>query len=256
MIETWKEEWFGPFRQRCAYWECRRGFMDEIHLDVVTFVTEAEEVFPLHPIRIVRLVRGGDVTPRELAECPHLAFVTTLGLSRGFTQGTLREEGVLALAGSPHLTRVRTLELAGVELTAAGARALAESPALPRLASLNLAGNEIGAEGLRALLTSPLRTSLVHLDVSGSWYHGQEGSSGRPNVGNDGALVLASCPQAARLRTVNLRGNGLTPDGVAALAGSPYLRELARLEVERSGLGDDDRDLLQERFGERLAWAW
>src|SRR5262245_7310286 len=86
MIETWKEEWFGPFRQRCAYWECRRGFMDEVHLDAVPFVAEGGQVFSLHPIRIVHLLQGG-VPLRDLAECPHLAFVTKLALSRTVLSG-------------------------------------------------------------------------------------------------------------------------------------------------------------------------
>src|SRR5262249_18621231 len=50
-------------------------------------------------------------------------------------------------------------------VTAKGARAIAESPYLAGLTSLNLSGNPIGPEGARALAASPFLSRLTRLWV-------------------------------------------------------------------------------------------
>src|SRR5262249_46004686 len=93
---------------------------------------------------------------------------TLAGLEGGWTgQGRVREWAWVA-----------GLELAGVR--AAGAVALAGSPHLGRLTSLNLRSNAIGDAGAAALAASPHLARLTSLDL---------GSSG---IGDAGAAALAA----------------------------------------------------------------
>ena len=57
----------------------------------------------------------------------------------------------MALAESPHLTKLTLLNLPDNWIRAEGAVALAESPHLTKLTTLDLQNNGIGAEGAVAL---------------------------------------------------------------------------------------------------------
>ena len=67
----------------------------------------------------------------------------------------LGHAGVEALAASPQLARLTTLDLAENQISEAGARALAASPHLTRLTTLELGANQIGDAGVQALAASP-----------------------------------------------------------------------------------------------------
>jgi hypothetical protein len=56
---------------------------------------------------------------------------------------------------SPNLARLRSLDLANLELGDDDARVLAAQPTLARLEWLDLSGNEIGSRGVASLLANP-----------------------------------------------------------------------------------------------------
>ena len=241
LIAACKEEWFGPFRHRCGYWECRRGFIDEVHTSAEALLDHAEEVFRRHAVRHLGL-RLGSVAAWRVAECPHLAWVRVLGLSGN----DLGDVGVRLLAGSPHLARLTTLELARTNIGPAGAEALAGSPHLARLIRLDLAGNVVGRAGALALVSSEHLPGLVSLDLGSS--------NNQVNVGDAGVVALAGCPAAARLHTLGLAGNNLSAAGFRALVESPYLTGLAALRLAGNHPTDEERQALQQRFGWRVSF--
>jgi len=116
----------------------RRGFVEQIEIDVPTFVTKAEQFYAVAPILHLTLV---DAKGRcgELAACPHLARIRSIIL-----HGNGLEDGdVEALVVSPHLGKLRYLDLSrnrisnrGVEMIAA-----ATKTRLPLLVYCNLTLN-------------------------------------------------------------------------------------------------------------------
>lgn len=102
---------------------------------------------------------------RALAEAP-LTSLVELDLSAA----EIGDEGLTALANSPHLHRLEELILEGNNheplICDAGAIALAESAGLPSLHTLSLARNRVQGVGLEALLRSPHRHALKVLDIN------------------------------------------------------------------------------------------
>jgi hypothetical protein len=103
-----------------------------------------------------------------LAGCPYLTRLTTLRL-----RGNLRvgDEGVIALASSPHLGKLTYLDLAQTGVTDAGVAALARSPNAAHLRVLNLhprGAGRVTDAGLRALAESPYlgRLTTLYLNVA------------------------------------------------------------------------------------------
>ena len=65
------------------------------------------------------------------------------------------DEGAKALANSPHLQNLTSLDLSDNDIGVEGAIALTNSPHLQNLTNLNLKRNQIGDEGATAIVNSP-----------------------------------------------------------------------------------------------------
>lgn len=201
--------------------------LHELRLAENRFGAEAAEVvasaFP--NLRLLELgwANLGAAGWRALAASPNLARLHTLDLLR--TAGG--PDGAKALAESPHLTRLVYLNLHDCGIKDTGAKAVANSPAATRLRVLLLQGNEIGGPGVRALLTSPHLSRLRWVDL------------GRNFIGDPTAEIIAASPNVARLRELDLSGNRIGPTGAAALAASPHLARLTRLNLGGNPIGNE-----------------
>jgi uncharacterized protein (TIGR02996 family) len=255
--------WRGRTGLDLSYATWRRGFIDEVSLTPEQLLSHSE-LFRTMPVRALTLQTdyGLDLTEQtgRLAACPHLERVRRLELQRW----PARE--LTAFLSSPHLGRLRELKFQHAAVDAERALALAAVPALARLEELDLAECTAGVNGLRALLAAT--PALTRLDVSG--YH-DPGSTGgywdwsgatdpstRPNVGRDGAKLLASWPGSARLRLLDLSKNELDAAACDALIASPHLGglEVLRLGEMTSSPFGQRRPALQAHFGSRLSIVW
>jgi len=116
----------------------RRGFVEDVTMDAAAFAREAPRVFALAPIRYVSL-RDVMRSPQALAS-PHLARIRSLDLSaRG-----VDDAAIAILAGSPHARGLRWLELSKNAIGRAGLDALVASPHLTGLRYVNFVGNPVG----------------------------------------------------------------------------------------------------------------
>ena len=122
------------------------------------------------------------------------------GDAMGGTNG-IGDEGVAAL--SHHLGSVEVLDLAGNDISDAGARALARA-ALPRLETLRLGSNNLGDAGAIALIRSGNLPNLRHLDLS-------------HNVLSDAFVDVLLDTSLLQLRTITLTWNACSSEGLAAL---------------------------------------
>jgi uncharacterized protein (TIGR02996 family) len=239
----------------------------------------------------LRLPGAGNAAALELAACTHLEnlevltlHLTSLGDFTLFSGApethVLTAVGARALAGSPHLAKLRRLDLAQNWLDAeavkavvssawqlehldlannpiddAAVMALARAPQLSRLEHLGLAFATLTATGLDALARSKTLTALRSLDLEGCALGGTVLARflerlalpslttlrlERTGLGDAGALALAQAPVSRQFTSLSLGHNRITRKGIEALAGSESLRGLERLLLNDPYQGKKD----------------
>jgi uncharacterized protein (TIGR02996 family) len=183
-----------------------------------------------------------------LANTPHLANLKRLGINGGgdrdavglakalrpplevlgFSGGWVTARLVEAVA-AVRVPGLRWLGFASnARLGAAAGEALGGSPLLEDVESLHLGGvRDLGAAGVRALLARGC-PRLRELGLAGC------------HVGPEGAVALAESPAMSRVTRLDLGWNDIGDRGVAALASSPNAAALSYLtlngnEISRAG---------------------
>jgi len=182
--------WLAPFLPFAKESDFCRGFVQTVEAPANTFLQQAEKWFALTPLTRVKF------TACYVWDRP----------------GGSYRWWVEPLFASPHLSRLESLDLESLELTAADAERLAARD-LPRLRELVLRWNSIRAAGAKALAESPRLPSLEVLD---------------------------------------LRSNGINDAGARAIAESQHLNRLTELRMSRNPIRDRSWALLEERFGDAL----
>jgi formylglycine-generating enzyme required for sulfatase activity len=122
---------------------------------------------------------------------------------------SITDEWVVALAASPHLEKLKHLNLTYGSVTAVGAAALATSPYLAKLNKLALYNNQIGDEG---------------------------------------AIAIASSASIANLVELNLDSNGIGDKGAMAFLNSSFLSKSVRLTLKGNKIGDAAMEALLDAF--------
>jgi uncharacterized protein (TIGR02996 family) len=167
-----QHEWDRPLHELGAfdllYW---RGLPEHISIIGADFLAHAERLFALAPVTSIRIAS--------------------------------KQVDAAALAASPHLARVRALNLAGAEVGDAGAQALASSPYASSLTLLSLQGNGIGDTGAQAIADSASLKQLRTLIL------------GQNAIGDEAARAIAAMPH---LTTLDLGRNPLHPDTLAKIS--------------------------------------
>jgi uncharacterized protein (TIGR02996 family) len=117
----------------------------------------------------------------------------------------IADAGAKLLADSPRAANLVHLDLGYTTLTAKGVLPLAKSSHLTRLRFLNLEGNKIGDPGVKMLAKSPILAGLRCLNLC------------RTGLIDSGAKALADSPHLQHLRQLKLNGNKLKPTTRTAL---------------------------------------
>jgi uncharacterized protein (TIGR02996 family) len=250
LLVAHKDEWFGPGREAWYRWDCRRGFLDEIRAEAAVFLQHAPALWTRNALRHLEITLKSAEAAR-LGGSPYLEGVRCLVVHPFDIHNQADGDLFLgALAGSPHIRFLEKLHLPVLRGGPRGAFALAESEYLGNLRSLNLRGHLIRHTGLIALLESPRLPCLEVLFLSG--YRSSDQAMTMPNIESEGAVRLARCPGAARLRSLVLFQNRLNDEALHALANSPYLDGLTSLGLDLHENSDAAVAAIHERFGTRL----
>ncbi len=174
----------------------------------------------------------------------------------GLAWTQLGPRGLAALARSPGLSHLHTLEIGYQPL---GDAAVAQLTALPALTSLSVSRTALAGPGARALL----EVAVGWLDLSDNPL--PEGalaglgalsprlrsvSFKQSGLGASDAAVLAGLPAPA-LRSVDLSMTKLDDAGLAALARAPWLAQLEALNVSYAGGSGAGLATLREAWGAR-----
>jgi uncharacterized protein (TIGR02996 family) len=249
----------------------------------------AEELFrAVHLRSLTRLqLSGGRWRARALRPLAEGEFAGLRELV--LFQCDLGDEAAEALADSPGLKNLRTLELEASRITGAGASALLSSHHLRQLTVLNLSYNPVrgfnaallaetrnrslralhlgygpkSAADMKALAACPALRGLIWLElrhaVNDRGIQALTEATGWTRLavldlmsnlmGDKGAASLASWSGLAKVRHLHLYVNKIGPEGAHALAASPYLDELQHLCVDPEAMGLEGVKLLQKRFG-------
>jgi uncharacterized protein (TIGR02996 family) len=166
-----------------------------------------------------------------LARAPALAALETLYVWQqdGPKDAVFGDEGLAALAQSPHLGNLRCLWLYMQKIGHAGARALSATRHLTNLRKLSLGFCRIGAEGACALANGPWPELALQLDHC--------------DLGDDAAEALAEAPALVAL---DLSSNRIGDAGAKALSRAPGLKGLVALDVGENSIGDEGARALGE----------
>jgi hypothetical protein len=117
--------------------------------------------------------------------------------------------------------------------------ALCESLHVRDLEALLLPDHAFGAGCAARIAAGPFR-NLRRL-----WIHGAQ-------IGDAGAIALASSPVAATLQKLELQTCGIGDAGALAIAHSPYLTQLEELDIAHRPLGEEAKAALRARGFRKL----
>jgi uncharacterized protein (TIGR02996 family) len=240
LIERDAEKWFAPLsaiglrpailgRFRPDLWLSPRGLIEEIEIYRPGVLPEqADRLFAAAPVlHRIRFAYNG-VNVHGLAEVPQLEQVTYLRL----LGQKIDFDKLYALAFSPHLCRLKELDLSYNPLGPEGGRLLAASPLLPRLQTLTLHGCALGREGVTALLAAPPAAPLVGLDLEDN------------NLDVEAVRALAVAAHLKQLRSLKLGSNPLGIEAVRVLQTAPFLGSLTALDLDACDLDVEAMRLL------------
>ncbi len=159
-----------------------------------------------------------------LARSPHLRRLRVLNLNHH----PVGDHGAAALAaGDACLTGLHTLRLRECGLETHAVRALASAHAWTHLRWVELSNNPLGPGAGEALAMAPWLLGLRELDLEYC------------DLGNAGVAAFAARAELPSIERLNLGENALGPRGVAALTPAPWLRRVERLRLGMNALGDD-----------------
>lgn len=194
--------------------------------------------------RLESLMLDGGALGDEGAEA--LAALPRRWTRLGLQWNEIGERGARTLANAATLSQVEELRLGNNPLGDEGARAVLASPHLGRLRVLELSGGlgepRLSAAVWRTLVDAPVTGTLEALDLS------------RTALGAEGARALAAAP-LARLRRLDLSGSDLGDEGALALAHSPFLDALEWLNLGPLDVSPKTREALTARFGARVKFG-
>lgn len=238
----------------------RRGFVED--LATHGFLKEhGDELFRLAPIRRLLMMDIGSY--EELAACTHLLKIVSLDLSLA----PLGEEsGIQHLFLSPYLSNLTTLIVRGDGANGGldwiGLRSITRSKSLANLRTLDIGNNALSRDRhhpdreamLRHILELGYSLPLTELRLRGL------------DLVSEDVQALAGQTWVGKLKDLDLSRNQIDDDGGRALAESPHLENIERLDMrfnrEPSSprvfsiapplIGHEVQQLLKQRFGERV----
>jgi uncharacterized protein (TIGR02996 family) len=160
LVREHHQQWLGPLNNVIVFWRFRRGFVEVVSMDAEMFVTYAEQMFHMTPIRQILFYNA-------VAQIPALSGLAALGRapSLDFRLNQIGDHGVVSLVASRHLARVTSLTFAHTWMGDYGAQSIAESRWLTSLIALDLQGNQITEVGANALAQSPQLARLTRINL-------------------------------------------------------------------------------------------
>ena len=179
-----------------------------------------------------------------VASCPHLKQLRELMLY----YGTLTPENAAWIAKKNPCPRLKRLHI-GFAITDAAIAGLFGGKAFAGLEELELDTGKLGPEGLKTIASVLKRLKSLKVSYrkipgmakiltrAAFWPRLEELEVVRCGLGNAGLGELVS-GKHSRLRTLRMDYNNVTSAGALALAASPVLASLTKLDISNNKIGD------------------
>jgi len=242
LLLTHRAAWVGELpaldgvRYGCEYGDFERGLMAWVEFDDAALI-------PKHLTKVMAAAPISGLVmkwPRRGAR-PKLAAVE--GLKRLVVQGTLLQAADMTwLAKSPILSTVQELVLDPSRLDDDALEILLGSPHLGKLRRLQLPMNQLTNDGLARLAATEL-PQLVELGLAVETMD-NVGSGGRDAdiINAEGVAALCEWPQMAKLEHLDLTGSQIGEAGLAAILTSKNTRRLTTLKIRSVSDYDFEND--------------
>jgi uncharacterized protein (TIGR02996 family) len=204
-----------PILQRMSFTNIGRG----ANLDLPTLLS-APALANLNALDVGE-TRQSAPNVRALATSGFMTRATEIGLTRCYVSAKVMADLVKSPAPS-----LRVLKLGETGLRNKGVLALCGADWTDNLTHLDLMRNYLDDDAVCELARSGRFVNLRHLDLRVNSPHLSRNCTG--SIGDTGAEVLASAPNLARLRSLNLYLTRVTVRGIDVLLNGPHwrLREL------------------------------
>jgi uncharacterized protein (TIGR02996 family) len=155
LFAAFGDEWLAPFRApgapldglTASHGAFRRGFVEVVWMPARRFLREADRLFPMAPVRELRLTEVSRVELVELLTGEPFRRLVGLDLS----DRRVGKSAIEMFAAVKAVANLRVLRLRGCNLTDPAARELAAVPFPWPLRELDVSLNPLGAAGLAAL---------------------------------------------------------------------------------------------------------
>ncbi|MFO0550237.1 MAG: hypothetical protein U0271_17720 [Polyangiaceae bacterium] len=249
LYDTWLPVWAGPAAPYVDRACMNRGFIDRVRMSPQDFVKHAAEVFALHPIRQLDVLRTDESGQqfRKMVACPELARIRALHITKGPSASRRSVMAIAHLGAFQQLDRLEELHLSNVGRDAADWEVGLGTVKLPALRRLKLGGCGFGPALYRVLGDNPSFHRIESLtdrwiDAKSGDFASTVASFGRALVALK-ELVLERGPwtddaiagffehRQARIRAIELSGTQATAGVVDRLARTPSAKSLGRFVV-------------------------
>jgi uncharacterized protein (TIGR02996 family) len=240
LLGDWEDKWTAPLRPYFRKMEFRRGFVERVTVHADQVLRHGEWLFDLAPLRHVTLLEAAS-RMKALRHDPALQRLETLCLCANSFDLTL-----LQLLRSPHLQRLRGLELGRLSYHYADGRYFARSlvgalEGLPELESLTLNRWLPTFDLFERFADARFLDRIVHLALLETW------------AGFLRLAFLHRTSGASRLRTLDLSGNTmLSTTELAGLLGSTHYPALGRVRLRNVRYWVGEPYELRTDFGDRV----
>lgn len=243
LLDLYRDDWLAelPTIDGVTWGDFERGFVSAVSVrSIAQFERAAARIWAAAPVHALDLR-----DPGRMGQTRPYAALRAIRL-RHLPSARWLEEFV----NSAFVSTVRTLDLTGLELENDGVALLARSMALGDLRELVLDDNLVGVRGIEALARARFRPT--RLSVRGM--SGGEAYSDDPAVRSEGVAIIAGSHRFRDLESLDLSGNEIEDDALAALVQSSHLVNLRELVLANNELTDVGLEVLAEEGWEmRLA---
>jgi|GEM_PF-3373474 len=202
--------------KKCRF---RRGFIEYVHLHLRHFLFHRRQMLALEPVRDISLtgwMRATDELVRRVAACEEWKHIETLRIHH---QGPHKDpqSNLVILLESPHLSRLQSLRLPRIAITADARRRFEQASVICQLRELTL----------------PELDFYPH--EPGEWFEG-----GPPDEPWE------------NLRVLRLRTDSINSDVLSQLVAMPFWRHLTELDIHLGWSGPEPIHALTERLPDTL----
>lgn len=228
LLSEHEPAWLGSELVGLQEWEFQRGFLHSITIGLDDLLSWQEIVYDLCTVRDCTLTEQiGSASPEDLLDCPFLANLMSLNLSR-----ISIEQPIYRLLEAKAFPALKRLDFSNNSGLHQGGELLREWPTMRYLKSLSVGGTNHGVEFYGTLDVRQLANVLNHSQLN-------ELSVFNCRLTSDSLLRLLRSPFMTHLKSLDISDNPIAGEGWQTFRDANSAMRLNRLDISETPLGSD-----------------